>query len=408
MCRGEWPEIDIPKVSSVCFQKHKKAFLRHIPEKVRDAAKKGKIHAGVVSIHDLAMNVYMAYRSGGSLSMDEVAVINAQANDILKGFKNVKGLPVIDTSGSMANYGGQAMAAAIGIGWLIATLNEKIFITFSDFPQIIELRYPVTKLEFDAILEGPGSRNTIYGHPLGEWDETRAGSDLTFCESALLMYTSAWGGSTDFIRVHDLIISLGLKGGELPSTLYVLSDMDFNAAVGKGTQTYHHINITGGMTPYANCAGKHVTNPWQPQHEAIEAAYCKNGFGMPNTVYWNLRGTPTKGFVARADCPGVQMMAGNGQQQLKLLCGEDDEKKDTYDLLLKAVNHPVYDPIRAVMETKEETVEEPKTEPKTEPKEALSLFDRLRTSESLLRAQLITQEEYDEVKKAVLSSLVGP
>jgi hypothetical protein len=80
-------------------------------------------------------------------------------------------------------------------------------------------------------------------------------------------------------------------------------------------------------------------------------------------VYWNLRGD-TKGFVAQADTPNVQMLSGFSPSLLKLLltakplsspqAGGGKREVTPYDTLRAALDDEAYDVVRRVLKAGQE------------------------------------------------------
>lgn len=112
-------------------------------------------------------------------------------------------------------------------------------------------------------------------------------------------------------------------------------------------------------------------NRWETQYEALKRKFAEAGMNTvgqeytpPLVVFWNLRGD-TKGFMAKADTPGVIMLSGFSPSLLTLLieakplqvATEKEKPKVTpYDAMRAALDNEVYDRIRAVLSTSNEGV----------------------------------------------------
>lgn len=104
-----------------------------------------------------------------------------------------------------------------------------------------------------------------------------------------------WGMNTNIEKVFDLILQQAkqhaLGAAAMPKTLYIFSDMQFDAA---------------------NRGGGHATT-----HARASAQFAEAGYALPQIVYWNLRGD-TADFPTNKHTPGVAMVSGFSAQLLKL------------------------------------------------------------------------------------------
>jgi hypothetical protein len=127
----------------------------------------------------------------------------------------------------------------------------------------------------------------------------------------------SWGGSTNFEAACELILSCArehkLAADEIPDLL-VLSDMQFDQA--------NNYNNNGYSTGTAN--------PWETHHERLTRRFaevgieiCGEPYRAPRIIYWNLRGN-TPGFPTQANAPNTQMLSGFSPALFKLVlsCSE--------------------------------------------------------------------------------------
>ena len=389
MCSKQFDKINFRFVPGKCMFKGRKAFLyekkrgtelrgvdpkrlkcRANLQKHMQAAIEGKtkLHGKTMYLHELATKVYE-----GGLSSDEELLIHAQYlshkrhfEELMKsdGCKIGNGVVCADFSGSMQ---GTPMAGAMAVGILASDLAEgpwkNIVFTFDTTPQILKLSYPESKLEFDAFMESEGSRNGYDNkHPLGSWDSSRAGGELTFPEKVRLCYNSPWGGSTDFLKLHDLIIDIGLTNNltpeQMPEWFITASDMQFNTA-NRPSQTtrYKNFNYIGSQnnSSYRYSSYTSNSNPWKDHHKILVDAYNSAGFNMPDMIYWNMR--TTQSYVTDVDTPGVQMLGGMSTMQLKIVLEDmkfdvpEKPKKTPWDTFCTAVEHGCYHGTWTVIET---------------------------------------------------------
>jgi len=403
-CANRFDEIRFQFVPGKCLFKKKKAYLYEkkkgkdlrgsdpkriqcrenlMNHLVKSVNGKATIHGKTVFIHELCNQVYTNWNN---LTEGDKLVIEAQWLDHVNHFRKLmiekglaidKGIVLADFSGSML---GDPMNGAMAIAILASTLSEgpfkDKFMSFESKPNWISLSYPNSKEDFDRMTHG--TTNSI-GHffgskknPLGEWDSNRAGKELKFWEKVGVCYTSPWGGSTDFISAHDLILDICTKNKvSAPEWMIVVSDMQFDQAHRTSGNSYNTINRLLGISNLEEAQRKYVSNQngvvytynsysiktekWQDHHSILQQAYKAANVDFPTMIYWNMRST--KSFVTTADKPGVQMIGGFSTMQLKLFLEEmeldpDAKKPPTvtpWDTFRKAMDNECYEPIRIII-----------------------------------------------------------
>ena len=140
-------------------------------------------------------------------------------------------ISIIDTSSSMECYGAHTLADALGLFFAEharGAFHNKFF-TFSDTPQFMKVR----------------------------------GDSLA--EKLLNIHNANWGGSTNLEAVYRMLLRLAVRTGagqdEMPSTVVIYSDMDFNAS---------------------------VTNPYANLYDDFREAFEKAGYEVPAVVFHNV------------------------------------------------------------------------------------------------------------------------
>ena len=231
MSNQEWTAIEYAKVPSMASLRYQSAFKEHDPigyEKYKDELTQGntKVNSSVVYPHLIVENVL---RNTGDLT-----VLNAQWESLpnyLEGnTENI--LPLVDVSSSMSSA--QVMHIAIALGlYLSERMNGSFknrFLTFSTTPQLDKVQ----------------------------------GVDIR--EKVRNMHKAHWSGSTNielaFKAILDLAIAVKAPIEAMPSTLMILSDMEFNRA-----------------------------SAWdQTIFQRVKQMYAQAGYTMPKLVFWNLHG----------------------------------------------------------------------------------------------------------------------
>ena len=327
---------------------------------------KAKVNGKQMFIHELARNyINTSYGWGGdgssNLSESEQKIFQLQWNAIredlrkkveTEGLDINRGVPLIDVSGSMS---GPPMEVAVSMGILISELQDSAygnrFISFHENPKWIEFQE--------------------------EWSLKQK------VEHAV---KSSWGGSTDFLAAHDLILSIAvkekLKPNQLPSWFLVVSDMQFNDANrGIGCNEYPILkqyadriqlsSLRGSVDQYGRPSYSTKSSDFQPIHDILVESYkrvgmavCGEPYVLPRTVYWNVRGD-TVGFPVQADTPNTQMISGWSSDLLPLVLENkidayaeqpDKTMPTSWDLFVKAMSQERYDPVLQVIEKTQEGI----------------------------------------------------
>jgi len=286
MCAQRYEEINFSRVPSVCMNRNRKAFLNEqvspfpkghkhrlaVPldgeRKPNDpgraaaranllaAAAEGKVLGRRLMPHEMVSQM-MAPRG---VSAGEATILEAQWSSMRSTVGSLgKMIPLVDVSKSME---GTPMTVAIALGILISEVTHPAFrdrfITFETAPQwcnftgCTTLRDKVTRA-----MEAP------------------------------------WGGSTNLTAALELVLQVALEANlppsELPESLIVLSDMQFNQA-----------------------------DPRLTTFEWLKERFAAAGYTLPKIVFWNLRGD-TRGFPATSFAENVQMLSGFSPALLRLV-----------------------------------------------------------------------------------------
>ena len=121
--------------------------------------------------------------------------------------------------------------------------------------------------------------------------------DLSDCktlkEKVSRLLKAPWGGSTNFEAALQLIldacVAAKLPESELPEGLVVISDMQFDAAAGRGCYGWE----------------EQKSEKWETKYEKIAAQWKAAGYSkVPRIVFWNVRGA-TKKIIRCARIPRV-------------------------------------------------------------------------------------------------------
>jgi hypothetical protein len=253
MCSNSWDNINYSHVPSVAHARYKKAFGRHGTTYAEYVTKlvKGeagvKINAGAVFPYDVLKGAINSY-SRSSMSKTELDALQAQWDALPNFIGDSNVLPMVDSSGSMtcpagghsSKSGLTCLEVAISLGLYFADKNtgkfKDTFLTFSRTPKLVNLKGNINQ----------------------KIDQMNTGEVA----------------NTNLNRAFDLILKTAVDNNvpqaEMPDTLLILSDMQFDQGVDRDDSAI----------------------------QMIEQKYSDAGYNIPKVVFWNLNAaygnTPVK------------------------------------------------------------------------------------------------------------------
>jgi hypothetical protein len=260
MSANKWDEIEFDKIPSKAGLIYKNAFARHDFERAKnpevqsyaDFAKDTtkKVNAAVLNPVDIAEKVFGYGYYKQPTDTDRLMLDKYWAN--LKDYYNGReenGIAIVDVSGSMS---GQPMNAAVSMGAYIAERGKgpfkNHFITFSNNPELVE----------------------FVGADIYDKFQRARGAD--------------WGGSTNIEATFEMLLNVAckenVKAADMPKTLYIFSDMEFNACMCSGPRSMNRWGYSVN-----NLASEAQVNTLL---EAIANRWAKFGYELPRVIFWNL------------------------------------------------------------------------------------------------------------------------
>ena len=256
MSVNAWAQIDFEKVPSKANLLYKKAFKRQQEDRYNAflaSVEKGeaKINAGTLYPYEFIRDLY---KNGTS----DRKTLNALWNSLPDFTKDNphNGLVIADVSGSMTSGNGDVKPIWVSISLAIyfAQRNKGFFkdhfMTFSENSKLVKITSP----------------------------------DIVDAYSQLQQ--SEWGMSTNLQSAFNAILSAAkannLSQEDLPSVLYVISDMQFNVA----------------------CGGNTATN-----FDAARLKFEAAGYKLPTICFWNVNATSGTSPVSR-DTTGATLVSG--------------------------------------------------------------------------------------------------
>lgn len=286
MCAKDWDAIDFGKLPSLASARYQKAFNRNAESQY--AVYKAGLEKGTATINAGAVFPYDVVKS---LTRGDSAVANAQWKalpDYVQG-STERLIVVADVSGSMdcaagGNPNVTCMDVCISLAMYIAERGagpfKDAFITFSTNPQL-------------QVLKGKTLADRY--------------NELTRAD---------WDMSTNLMGVFNSILTTALRDkvpeSDMPTTIVLLSDMQFNQCV--------HTDGTA--------------------MQAIDARYNAAGYVRPKVVFWNLKAHNGTNPATINDT-GVAMVSGFSPAIMtSILNGKDFSPEG---IMLETVRKPRYD-----------------------------------------------------------------
>lgn len=291
MSTNDWTNIAYGKIPSKAGLQYRNAFKRHDGERYEQfledvASGKATINAGTLYPYEIIEKT--GYKSWGSIDESDAKTLDVMWGALPDFFdgQQVNGLVVADVSGSMS---GRPMDVSISLAMYVAERNTgpfaNKFLTFSERPSLVEIR----------------------------------GNNIV--EKARNLSQASWDMSTNIEAVFDLILNTAIKlkatPDEMPSHLYIVSDMEFDVAThGHATETLF---------------------------ETISKKYERAEYNMPFLVFWNVNSRNTQQPMSM-DQRGFQMVSGCSPSIFKNLLAS--RYISAYDMMLEVLESERYSPIK--------------------------------------------------------------
>ena len=305
MSENKWDQIVFDRIPSKAGMKYKNAFARHDIERAKagvqtyaDFAKDEtkSVNAAVLNPVDIANQIFNRTWGEGATQTERLMWQKYWDNleDYYNGAK-VSDLAIVDVSGSMT---GQPMNAAVSMGAYMAERCKgpfkDHFITFSSNPQLVKFEGVDV---YDKFIRARGAD---------------------------------WGGSTNIEAVFNMMLDVALRNGvsveDMPQTLYIFSDMEFNGCISRGPIS----TSRWGMGEPVRGIGEIET-----LLEGIAKKWAVYGYKLPRVIFWNLD-------ARQNNIPALggrfSYVSGFSMNMVKTILSG----KDGYDLMKEKLNEPRY------------------------------------------------------------------
>ena len=279
--------FDYSKQPSKAMFKYRKAFLRNDSE--RYGAFMQRVSTGEVKLNTGALYPYEIIEKAYHCDDAERLSLDATWRALADYTQDENALVVADGSGSMY-WGGKPMPAAVAQSLAIyfAEHNRGAFrnhfITFSMNPRLVEIK----------------GRDIV--------DKAR------YCE------TFNECANTNIQKVFELVLNAAVRNRvpqkDLPSTLYIISDMEFDSCA----------------------AGASLTN-----FEYAAKLFRQAGYRLPNVVFWNVSSRNQQQPVTTNE-QGVALVSGCSPRIFSMVM---EGSLDPFTFMLSVIDTERYAPIRA-------------------------------------------------------------
>ncbi len=265
--------FDYSKQPSKAMFKYRKAFLRNDSERynafLEDVSNGEKqLHADTLAPYEIVRAALNISRCGfnAHLSAGEKASLNASWESLPNFCHGRNALAVVDTSGSMYYYNNALPAAvAMSLGLYFGERNTGIFhnhfIEFSARPKLIKIK------------------------------------GKTFAERLKYLCSFNKVADTNVEAVFNLILDAAVRNHvpqeELPETLYLISDMEFNSC---------------------------VKNASLSNFENAKRRFAEHGYKLPQIVFWNVASRNSNQPVTKNE-QGVALVSGCTPRLFSMVAG---------------------------------------------------------------------------------------
>jgi hypothetical protein len=301
MSAGEWEKIEFDKIPSKAGLVYRNAFARRDIIKAKYEAfakdKDTKVNAEVLNPVDIAGKIFRYWGPYGTGDVERAMFQKYWEN--LKDYYNgreERGIAIVDVSGSMT---GTPMNAAVSMGTYIAERGKgpfkDHFITFSHNPKLVKIE----------------------------------GVDIF--DKFQRMRNSGWGMNTNIEAVFNMLLDTAKRtncpADEMPETLYIFSDMEFD-----GAMTYGDVQRSYSYGHENRLRGEGGVNTLL---EKIAQKWAANGYELPRVIFWNLN-------ARSQNIPALggrfSYVSGFSMSAIEsVLSG-----KDGYDLMMDTLNRERY------------------------------------------------------------------
>lgn len=301
MSANRWTEIQFDKIPSKAGMIYRNAFARRdILAKRYEAFAKDtstKVNAKALYPQEIAHQAFSYNMRTASLDKPERLMLQKYWDSLPNyyGNRQENGIAIVDTSGSMS---GTPIEAAVSLGAYIADKAKgpfaNHFITFSAAPRLVKFEGVDIVDKFNRCID------------------------------------AEWGMNTNIQAVFDLLLktakSKGVKAEDMPTRLYIFSDMEFDRCT--------------TFTPVRSMWDRISRGEVESGLERIKKQWALEGYKLPQVIFWNLDARQNN-IPAIGD--GFSYISGFSPNMIECILGG----KDGYDLMIEKLMSKRYEAIKA-------------------------------------------------------------
>lgn len=306
MSTNQWEAINYEGVPSRANLLYNPAFLKHDETRRRQflgAVEKGEatIHGGTNFPHDI-VHKYEGY----AREETGLEVLWKALPDYGKDMENT--LVVADGSGSMFSTIGNTKVQSIDVANSLAIYFaercvggfQNQYITFSEHPQLVNL--------------GDG---TLYS----KIQAAKRHNEVA---------------NTNIQAVFELILNTAIKNKmrqeELPATILIISDMEFDGCTSSGGYGWGDRDVK-------------FSKPNKTLFAQLGKKYTEAGYKLPKLAFWNVMSRTMTTPIIENDA-GVILVSGFGPAAIKMVLGN---AVDPYEALIEILKNPKYDVVEEAL-----------------------------------------------------------
>ncbi len=288
LCEKDYT-FDYEKQPSKALFKYRAAFARNDEKRYSEFIEKAKNNPNVLKTSSLYPYEIIRELFKDGITKEEADILDATWNSLPTIENNKNAIAVIDGSGSMYwNGEGLPMVIALSLGIYFAEHNngyfKNHFITFSEKPQLVEIK-----------------GDDIY-------------SKVAYC----MTYNEV--ANTNVMNVFALILKTAIENklpqSELPESIYIISDMEFDRCAKDADATIF---------------------------EAADQLYKQYGYKLPNVVFWNVQSCQ-ENFPVSSNEQGVALVSGASPNLFNIALSQD---MSPYAIMIDVIESERYNKIVA-------------------------------------------------------------
>lgn len=290
MCNKDWDKIEYSEVPSLAMLKYKNAFFKRDGDRFNrfiDSLEKGetKINSTALFPFDIFRDIGIKTSWSHCMASNWSKIAEEQWKalpDYLNG-REFNAIVMADTSGSME---GNPLNVALSLAVYFAERNQGAyhnkFMTFSSKTSFVELK--------------------------GDTLQEKVANIPSIVENTNLQAA--------FELILRTAINNNLTVRDMPKSLVVISDMEFDSATG------------------------YYSNDSWTFYESMRKMYDDKGYEIPNIIFWNVNSRHDV-FQVTSDYKGVQLASGQSPSVFKSIL--KNIGCTPYEAMVNTLNNPVYD-----------------------------------------------------------------